>query len=164
MRDMDYSALCLLSAAGRLTADITRPEIPQLVGKRQHEVLLQHLRLDILDKSLGDVALDARVLLQQVEDAELEFTALAFEKLLGDSRVPEPETLVEPFRQAAVQLVVHRSAEDEPRPEYPVDAHLRVLVDEFVVAVGIQGISHHIIISARCEGKVQLFAEVAAQH
>ena len=81
-------------------------EIAEVVGKGEHEILLQNFVSDILYVFGCNVSVDASVLFQQVKNPKFDLTLAVLEDLFTRAHIPQEIALVKAFRQSFIILVV----------------------------------------------------------
>lgn len=74
----------MVAALGHLTV-----KVPQVIGKRKHEVLFQHFSIGIFNISISNCTVQACILVQDIVARQLDFTGFILKKLLAEIQVPQ---------------------------------------------------------------------------
>src|SRR5688572_15663642 len=80
---------------GRSCVLVATSESPDVVGKYEHKILLQHIRFHVFYVSSGNVALNAIILVQQIEAGKFNFALVIFEELFTYRRIPKHVILID---------------------------------------------------------------------
>ena len=72
-------------------------EIAQVVGKGEHEILLQYFIANVLYVFRSNVSVDAAVLFQQVKNSKLDLSLAVLEYLFTRAHIPQEIALVKTF-------------------------------------------------------------------
>lgn len=82
---------------------------------------MQQFRSSVLDISVRDIADDAVVLFEQIEDGEADFCSVVTEEFVAEAEVPEKEVIVVSFGESAVEFMSDIGAEHEVFEKDPVE-------------------------------------------
>lgn len=135
----------------------------QIIDKIEHNISGEHLCRLVLDINIADGAVDALVLSECIENANIDFGLFVFEEFVAETAVEKHKILIKTVGKSCISEMREVGTQNKAFAEKPIEPKAGIVVDEIGIEFGAEFVARHIVIGSISDVKIYIFADVAAQ-